>query len=218
MTKNNMKTFKQHLKEGKTDTISVFDIDDCLLFSKSRIYYTLPGETEQRSASTGEFAEIRSSLPKDTEYDLRDFVEFKSIYAGITQAKPNIPVLKMLDKAIHAGHKIGILTARQNQAAVLAAIKDFLLYKDKNGKLQKLPRTQFRKRWVFAVSDVFTNKALGGGGDVMNPQALKAKVLQDILGDREKFKRIRFFDDDKNNIAAVKALNDPRIETIWVKN
>ena len=214
-----MKTFKQHLHEKKeTSTISVFDIDDTLLFSKSKIYYTLPGETKERAASTAKFAQIRGSLPKDTDYDLREFRDFKSIYVGITQAKPNIPVLKKLDAAIHAGHKIGILTARGNQAAVLAGVKDFLLYKDKEGNLQKLPRNQFRKRWCCAVSDTATVKALGGeGGDyVLNPEELKAYVLQRILGDKEGFKKIVFYDDDPGNVKAVNSLKDKRITAIKV--
>jgi len=62
-----MKTFKQHLQEKQnTGEIHVFDIDDALFFTSSKIYYTLPGETEERSVSTSEFAKIRSKLPKDT--------------------------------------------------------------------------------------------------------------------------------------------------------
>jgi len=214
-----MPKFRDYIEEltEASETISVFDIDDTLLTSDSKIYYTLPGETEEQSVSTGEFAKKREKLPKGTKFDYRDFREFGAIYSGITNGKPNIPVLKKLDKAILAGHKIGILTARGNQSAVLAAIKDKILFKDKSGELQKLPRTQFRKRWVWAISDVKTEKALkalGADGEgAKEPQSLKAFVLQKIIADKEGFSNIIFYDDDQKNIDAVKALNDPRIHT-----
>lgn len=211
-----MKTFKQHLKESATDTIHVFDLDDTLFFTKSKIYYTIPGENKERSATTSEFAEIRDKLPKDTQFDYRDFRKFKSIYYGIVGGKPNIPVLKRLDDAVNAGHKIGILTARGNQKAVLAGVKDALLYRNKKGDLMPLPHDQFRKRWVFAISDVATANALGGIADASSPEQLKAVVLQNILGDKEGFKKIIFYDDDAGNIKAVKDLKDPRITTIKV--
>ena len=216
-----MKTFKQHLQEKQnTGEIHVFDIDDALFFTSSKIYYTLPGETEERSVSTSEFAKIRQKLPKDTKFDFREFREFKSIYAGLVGGTPNISVLQKLDKAVNAGHKIGILTARGNQSAVLAGIKDALLFKDKKGQLKKIPRDQFRKRWVFAVSDANTERALkkmgAKGKGALSPEDLKAFVLQDILIGKEGFKNVVFYDDDKKNVKAVNDLNNPKIKAIKV--
>lgn len=216
-----MKTFKEYLREAKsTDIIEVFDIDDSLLFSNSKIYYTLPGEDIERSVSTSEFAKIRQKLPEGTKYDFRDFREFKSVYAGIVGAKPNIPVLKKLDDAVNKGHKIGILTARGSQDAILAGLKDFLLYRDPKGNLKSLPKDQFKKRWVFAVSDNATLKALkkmGAKGDGMaSPEDLKVFVLQDILIGKEGFKKVLFYDDDIHNVKAVNDLNNPKIKAIKV--
>ncbi len=205
-----------------TQTIHVFDIDDTLLISSSKVYYFLPNDTKEYSVSTSEFAILRNNMPKNTQYDLRDFEEFESIYTGITTGKPNIPILKQLDKAVLAGHKIGILTARGNQSAVLASVKDKILFKDSCGNLKKIPRSQFRKRWVFAVSDDKTHAALKGMGSegdrMLAPQKLKSFVLQKILGDIQGFKHIIFYDDDEQNIQAVQELNDPRITGIHVKN
>lgn len=215
-----MKTFKQHLVEKKTDTIYLMDIDDTLFFTKSKIYYTLPGETKERGVTTSEFAKIREKLPKDTKFDFREFRDYDSIYAGITTGKPNMKALKILDKAVQSGYKIGILTARGNQKAIYDSIKDALLFRDKEGKLNNLPDSQFKKRWVFAISDVATEKALkkmGSKGDgAQSSEDLKAFVLQSIIGDKEGFKNIVFVDDDPKNIETVENLNDPRIKTIKV--
>ena len=211
-----MKTFKEHINESKaTDIIHVFDLDDSLVFTDSKIYYTEP-EQPQKTASTGEFAKIRSKLHKNTKYDWKDFHETKNSYMGIVKGRPNIPVLRLLDKAIASGSKIGILTARGNQSSVLAAVKDWLLYKNSEGDLKKMPREIFKKKYCFAVGDLKTMKALGHMGGSLNPQDLKAYVLREIFGNKYGFKRIVFIDDDELTINTVDNLNDSRITTIKV--
>jgi hypothetical protein len=205
---------------SKNNTIHVFDCDDTLLVSNSKIYYTLPNENFERGVTSLEFAKIRYNLPEKTKLDFREFDEFKSIYIGIIKGKSIIPILKFLDSAILNGHKIAILTARGNQSAVLASIKDKILFKDISGELKKLPRKQFRKRWCWAISDEKTEKALiklgAKGNGKKTPDKLKAFVLQKILGDKEGFNNIIFYDDDPRNIKTVQDLNDPRITTIKV--
>jgi len=213
-----MITFQEYLEEAKSDEVYIFDIDDAILFSKSKIYYTEPGE-KQKSVGTQQFADIRSKLHPDTEYDFRDFRLFKNIYTAISKADPFLKTLKYVDKAVHNNIKIGIITARGNQDAVRAGLKDFLLFKDKDGQLKPIPRSLFRKKFIFAVSDSSTSKALqrmGGEGSASSPEHLKATVLQKIFGDKFGFKRISFFDDDPKNIDTINALNDKRITAIKV--
>ena len=203
------------LNEAKTSVIYAFDIDDTLLFSDAKIYYTEPGKPE-KAVGTLEFGEIRSTLDPKTTYDWRDFEVFDRIVVGMKSAKPNMEILKILDKAIQDGYKIGIVTARGNQKAIWAALQASLLYRDKKGILQPLPSSQFNMRYVFAVGDALTKKSLGIEGGSANPSALKAHVLQKIFGDRFGFKSIVFFDDDAGNIKAVDDLKDPRIKTVKV--
>ena len=110
------------IDEGKTtSTISVFDIDDTILFAKSQIRYKEPGKS-WASVGTSDFADVRHKLDPDTEYDFDDFTDYKKISMGMAGGKPNIPILKMMDKAIADGHKIGIITARGNQKAIWSTI------------------------------------------------------------------------------------------------
>ncbi len=190
-------------------------IDDTLAFTKNKIFYTEPGEKE-KSVGTEDFAKVRTKLHKDTKYNFREFRQFETVYSGITRGEPNIKVLKQVDKAIKAGHKIGVLTARGNQAAVYNAINNWLLYRNEKGELEKIPKSVFNKKYAFAVSDDKVIKAYGGEGSAAEPQALKAFVLKNILADKMGFKHVIFFDDDVSNVAAVKELKDPRITAILV--
>lgn len=203
------------LNESKNNTISCFDIDDAILFSKSQIYIKLPGK-DWKGVSTEQFAEDRTKYPKDTEYDFKDFREYDRILYSIVGAKPNIKVLMELDNAINLGHKIGIITARGGQKAVWKGLNSFLLYRNKKGELQPLPPGQFKQAFVFAVNDPATQKALGAKSDIKNPSEAKAYILQRIFGDTMNFANIIFYDDDRQNVLTVNNLNDPRIKAIQV--
>jgi hypothetical protein len=83
---------------------------------------------------------------------------------------------------LHAGHKIGILTARGSQDAIFDGLSNFLLYRNKKtGELETLPKNQFNKKYVFAVNDPKTKKSLNLKAGVEGPQEAKAKILQDIF-------------------------------------
>ena len=205
-----MKTFKEYVSESIDNEIHAFDIDDTLVFTDAKIHYTEPGQ-KKKSVFTREFAKMRDNLHPDTAFDFSEFSEFDNCYMSIVKGTPNIPVLRMMDRVIESGGKIGIITARSNQAAVLAAIKDKILFKDKSGNLKKVPRVQLRKKFVFAVGDPNTSKSLGIKGGSINPSMLKAYVFKNIFADKMGFRTVHFYDDDQKNIDSVKLLNDPRI-------
>lgn len=204
-------------EKKESGIISVFDVDDTVLFTDSKIHYKEPGK-EWNKVGTDEFSEVRHKLHPDTEYDFSEFVEYDKILMSIKGGKPNLMVLKELDKAILRGDKIGILTARGNQKAIWRALNSFLLYRDSKGKLQPLPPAQFNKSFVFAVGDESTQRAFKHDvkGGTANPSTIKAYILQKIFGDKMGFDKIIFFDDDAQNISIVKDLNDERIEAIKV--
>lgn len=208
-------TIEQIFEARSTDTIHIFDIDDTILYTQSKIYFTEPGKKE-KAVGTFEFSEIRASLHPDTIYDWKDFMVFDRIVISMKSAKPNIPILELMDKAIQDGYKIGILTARGNQKAVWAALQASLLYRNKKGILESLPVSQFQKKFCFAVGDPDTKKFIHADGSMTNPSNLKAKVLQKIFGDTYGFSKIFFYDDDSGNVKAAEALNDPRIKAIKV--
>ena len=209
-------SFKEYIGyRGVSDTISVFDIDDTLFKTKSKVRYKEPGD-KWKSVGTGDFADIRTKLHPDTEFDWSDFEKYTSIYSALQNSQPVMKVLKELDKAVIRGDKIGIITARGNQKAILDGLKSALVFRDSDGELKQLPSKQFRKKYVFAVGDSATAKALGKSGGSNNPSELKAEILQKIFGEKMGFKKIKFYDDDIGNIQKVKDLNDKRIEAILV--
>lgn len=203
-------------ERAKTDEIHVFDIDDTLLFSDSKIRAKEPGEKWQEF-DTAEWAHAKNKFSKAAEFDFSDFDKYDNIYVSIVNGSPNIKVLKILDKKIGEGHKIGILTARGSQDAIFDGLKDFLLYKNsKTGELEPLPKNQFNKKYVYSVNDANTKKALNLKAGVEGPQKAKAKVLQDIFKDKYGFKKIYLYDDDQDNIDAIKNLNDSSIIAVKV--
>lgn len=203
-------------ERAQTDEIHIFDIDDTLLFSKSKVRAKEPGEKWQEF-DTAEWAHAKSKFSKNAEFDFSDFDKYDNIYVSIVNGTPNIKVLKILDEKIANGHKIGILTARGSQDAIFDGLSNFLLYRDKKtGELEALPKNQFNKKYVFAVNDPKTKKALNLKAGVEGPQEAKAKILQDIFKTKYGFKKIYLYDDDQDNINAVKGLNDPQIIPIKV--
>lgn len=212
--------FIEELNERWTDTISVFDVDDTLVFSDNKIGIKEPGKPIYW-VPTDEFAEVRTNLPSGTGFDFSQFSQYKSTFAGITHGKPNTHILKILSESIQKGHKIGIITARGNQHAVYYALKNFLRYEDELGKSHPLPEGQFNKTFVFAVGGdhplqlpQFSNEV----GSTNDPSKIKSIILQRIFGDTMGFHKIYFYDDDQGNIDKVEALDDPRIFPILVKN
>jgi len=213
------RAFKENIlnERVKTDTIAVFDIDDTLLFSNSKIKYKEPGKNWQ-DVGTEEFAIIRTKLHPKTQYDFSEFQIYDRILYSIETSKPNIEVLKVMDKAIRNGYKIGLLTARGSQDAIWKGLNTFLLYRNERDELVPLPKSQFMKKYVFAVGDAKVQKAFKSqvSGGSASPSEIKAFVLQKIFGDTMGFQKIIFFDDDPDNVKKVKALNDPRIEVVKV--
>jgi len=215
-----MRTLDELILERSNASISIFDIDDTLAFSNSQIRYKEPGD-EWKTVGTEEFGNIRDGIDKAAEYDFSDFRDGKRIMIALKTAKPNIEILKKLDDAIARGDKIGVLTARGNKFATTQGVKNFLLYKNKNGDLVDIPKNQFNDKYIFAVGDSKTKamiaKARGSsGGGSADPSEDKAYILQSMFADKMGFNNITFYDDDEQNIKAVDALMDPRIVTIKV--
>ena len=211
-----MKNFKTFLKEKESGNITVFDLDDCLIFSTSKIRYKIPKGDWQES-TTSDWVNVRTKLPKGTEYDFSDFEDFNKTVQSISGEKPNMKVMKELDKAVNSGDKIGILTARGNQRAVLLGLKSILIYKNANGELKPIPRAQFRKKYIFAVTDPkFLDQLDVQDKNETSIEQLKALVLQNIFGDTMGFSNITFYDDDPKTIKWIQKLKDTRIKAVKV--
>lgn len=219
--KNDMWEEAELLLERFTNnkTIYVFDVDDTLLRSSSKIRYREPGKDWQE-ADTSEFAEIRTKLDKNVELDFGDFRDYDKMYNKLTTAEPEIKGLKFVDEAVRNQYRIGILTARGSQKAVYNALSKWLRYKS-GDRFYPVPPTLFRKKYVWAVNDADTKNWITSQskqeGSVASPEYLKAFVLEEVFVNQYGFDRVVFFDDDERNIEVVRKLNHPKIQAVLVK-
>ncbi len=83
-------------------------------------------------------AEYRNEkVTDDTKqyYDYRDFADPKSITDSIMAGEPIVANLNVMDEFINRGYKIGILTARGHEDTVYETLREWLMYRDKEGRL-----------------------------------------------------------------------------------
>jgi hypothetical protein len=207
-----------NLNEASTNTIYVFDLDDTLIFSTSKIGYKTPEMNKFKFVNTEEYAKIRNKLPKETKFDFSDFTQYNSIYFSLVNGRPNIKVLKIMDHAINSNYKIGIITARGNQKAIFSALKNTLLYRNKKDELVEIPNNIFNEKYVFAVNDPAVEKfiKIAKGKSKILDQEKKAFILKNIFKEKYGFKTINFYDDDQSNVDSVNGLNDESIKAFKV--
>jgi hypothetical protein len=207
-----------NLNEANTNTIYIFDIDDTLIFSTSKVGYKTPEMDKFKFVSTEEYSKIRNELPKETEFDFSDFRQYDSIYFSLVNGQPNIKVLKIMDHAINSNYKIGIITARGNQKAIFKALKNTLLYRNEKDELVEIPKNIFNEKYVFAVNDSSVEKFIKTviGKSNISDQEKKAFILKNIFKEKYGFKTIFFYDDDQSNVDSVNELNDKSIKAFKV--
>lgn len=123
--------------------IYLFDIDNTLFISNLLIYYKLPGEKEWKSFPCTEWKEFSKKLPKETEYDFREFFIYLEAIKN-KKLKPNINVLKIWDLVIQRGKEIGIWTSR-NLKIRLNEIYLLLKWRNENNKLLNINKNILKK-------------------------------------------------------------------------
>ena len=177
-----MKSFTEVLEEAAGKGLTVFDIDDTLFRTAAKV--------KVRNKKTGDVKELppvqfnKYKLKKDEEWD---FGEFKS--AKIFQ-QTAMPIGRMVKKAkaiirnaTKRGSKVIIITARSD-------MDDRDLFLD-----------TFRAHGI-GIDKVHVERAGNLGGSAA---AAKKKIFQKYLNSGD-FERVRFFDDDKNNLKSFLSL------------
>lgn len=193
------KILDEEIKPPKTNGIIVLDIDDTLITADPKvikIYKSFKGGPET-ALNTAEFAKDPDKEKPGYKYDYRDFKNPEKVYESIVHGTPMLRNLKMMDAHIRAGYEVAFLTARGLQKVVASALSDFLLYKNKEGKLVKLPKNVFRTDLSAAVNDDDINYP--GSTDAEK----KANVLRKLC---KKYGQVVFVDDDPRNIATTRKL------------
>jgi hypothetical protein len=162
-------------KGGKS--ITVFDVYDTLVVTRSKITVTNTKTGEQLALTPQDFNTYKST-PHD-EFDYSDFQDLNLLKAG----RLIDWVFDILKRAIAAGKPVGIITARDNSELII----DFL---EHNG-------VKLDHKYIFAVND----SKLGFSGSTAEKKR-QAFVKFIEMG----FSDFHFFDDDEDNIKIAKSI------------
>ena len=221
---------ERNLPEGKTGLI-VFDLDDTLL----KVDPTVMGIIIQKFTETGKWENVdredstkfAKSKYKDEagnpkpgyRFDFSEFRDeeklkqsfFKTKDANGKQiskgAEPVIANLRMMDSNLRAGYDVAFLTARGAEKAVFDNIMKWLKYRNVKGEFVDLRKEKVKLDLSRAVNDVKYEKEYKGFSDGQK----KASFLKNVCS---KYSKVKFVDDDKNNLEAMRALKIPNLQVI----
>lgn len=222
------------LPEGKRGII-VFDIDDTLLHADSSIM----GVIIQRFTETGKWenvaredtAEFAKSKYKDENGRAKegyrfDFSEYRdpakikqSMFKSYDKdgkqiskgAEPLIANLRMMDSNLRAGYDVAFLTARGAEKVVFDNLMKWLKYRKVNGQLVDLRKEKVNLKNSRAVNDEkYAEEYKGMTDGQKKANFLKEKCAQ--------YDRVKFVDDDRANLAAMRALKLPNLQVIEAQN
>lgn len=157
--------------------ITVFDLDDTLIVTKSKIRVSNPKTGFSAELTPQQFNEFERR-----EHDEMDFSDFKNL--EILKAGLIIEwVFSILKRTLSKGNPVGIITARDDAKLIY----NFFTYHG----------VHINPSYIFAINDPtadFTGK--------IAERKKQAFIKLMELG----FKRFTFFDDDKENIKIAKSL------------
>jgi hypothetical protein len=177
----------------------LLDVDDTILKpSQIYIYRNLPTDSSEVKLTPSEYAHENVTEENKDYYDYRDFLDPIKIKRSISQAEPIVSNLEIMDDLLSKGYQLGILTARSSEDMVFKGLKDWLMYKNKEGQLIPIGDRLNREN-IFAVNDTERVKGLKGETDYDK----KAEVMESLL---EVYDEILFIDDDIKNIKEMRRL------------
>ena len=199
------------LKNGKKGCV-LMDIDDCILKadgSQISIIKRKPGEPEKRLSSE-EYAKDPDAGKPETKkwFSYEEFRDPKKVFNSIVNGTPQLRQLRLIDQHVRAQWDIAFLTARGLQDVVDKALREFLKFRDKDGKLQPIG-DNLKSGISAAVNDEV--KIYPGAND---PEK-KANVIKKIC---QKYDKVKFVDDDLKNVNFAKSLKIPNLQVILANN
>ena len=177
-----MKNFKTYLEESKGKGLTIFDIDETMFITKAKVKVVKNGKVIKK-LDNQEFNTYKKKAGE--EYDFGEFKDAKVFNRTSTPIARMINKVKVILKnATKAGSKVIIVTARPN-------------FDNK-----KLFLDTFRQQGI-DIDKIYVERAgnLGGGPAADNKKVIFRKYL-----DQKIYKRIRLFDDSKENLKAFLSL------------
>lgn len=173
--------------KGKYQSITVFDVDDTLVVTKSKIKVTDTITGEQFELTPAQFNEFEKR--SHHSMDFSDFKNLDILKAGRIVDK----IFKILKETMDEGRRVGIITARDDRNLIY----QFLLH---NGVV-------VNPQYIFAIND----PNLEFKGTVAEK---KRQAFEELL--KMGFRDFIFYDDDKENIKIANELGD-QVEGIRIK-
>jgi len=156
-------------------SITIFDVDDTLVITKSKIKVINP-----KTGYSSELTPQEFNTFKKRRGDEMDFSDFRNV--DILKAGKIIEwVFNILKRTIIKGKPVGIITARDNSDLII----DFLAHND----------IKINPSYIYAVND----PSLGFTGTTAQKKLLAFKKFYEMG-----FTNFSFYDDDEDNIAIAK--------------
>ena len=194
----------EEIKDYGTKNVVVFDIDDTLLTAQNIfIHRKLPTDKEVVKLTPQEFAHEKITQESKQYYSYDEFCDEKKVYGSIVDGIPLVKNLRILDANLRANYELMILTARGMEDVIYKALKKWLMYIDVDGEFKNIG-DKLKRENVFAIND---KKGYVGATDFEK----KSNVLKEIA---KEYDLVKFIDDDKKNINAVKDMNIKNIQVI----
>jgi len=171
-----MLSFKQYLNEEVEGSLSIFDIDDTLFHSKSKVLVKKDGKTVK------ELEPAEYNVYKLEPGETYDFSQFRSSKIFYDTARPIETVFKLAKRMIaqfgkYVNKKIIIVTARSDLDNKNLFLKTF-------------------QKYGFNTDKVHVYRA----GNISKPGAeAKKQIIRDQIK-VGKYNIVRMFDDDHNNL------------------
>jgi hypothetical protein len=174
-------------RKGKFESITVFDVDDTLVVTKSKIKVTDINTGESFELTPAQFNEFERHPHHDMDYS--DFKNLDILKAGRIIDK----IFNILKETMDKGRRVGIITARDDRNL----IHQFLLH---HGVV-------VNPQYIFAIND----PELKFQGTVAEK---KKQAFIELI--KMGFRDFIFYDDDMENIKIANALGK-EIEGIRIK-
>lgn len=174
-------------ENNRGKAINIFDIDDSLVVTNSKIRVTNPKTGFSTELTPQEFNTFERR-PHD-EMDFSDFRNVEILKAGLVIEW----VFNILKRTINKGKPVGIITARDSGDL----IREFLSHHGIN----------INPNYIFAVND----NSLGFSGDIASR---KKQAFEKFI--EMGFTDFKFFDDDEKNIKLAKSITKdyPQVKMI----
>lgn len=174
-------------RKGKFESITIFDVDDTLVVTKSKIKVTDTNTGKTFELTPAEFNEFEKHAHHDMDFS--DFKNLDILKAGKIVDK----IFNILKETMDKGRRVGIITARDDRNLIY----QFLLH---HGVV-------VNPQYIFAIND----PALGFEGRVADK---KKEAFIELI--KMGFRDFIFYDDDMENIKIANALGN-EIEGIRIK-